>query len=309
MFSVIIPLYNKQNSITATIQTVLTQNYKNFEIIVVDDGSTDESVLKVLKIQDNRIRLIQKSNKGVSSARNIGIAEAKYRYIALLDADDIWEPEYLSEQKSLIDDFPDARMWGCGWGYLENSKKSEIPHGIPLGFRGKIEDYFGMKKKSMVFWTSSVVIDKLIFEEIQAFDDHMKIGEDWDVWFRIILQYEAVFYNKTLSYYRQDSENRECKRKIPITDRMPYYIEKYENFRQFNKSFRKWFDYHTALVMQDHYFVEKDKRAEVVLKKLDYSLLPNIFILLYKTPFIIGLSIFNIRKIGQYFYRLLKKSI
>ena len=92
MFSVIIPLYNKEKSVSSTLQSVLNQTFKKFEVIVVDDGSTDGSYDVVKQFKDERIRLIQKENGGVSSARNRGIQETKYDHVAFLDADDVWEP-------------------------------------------------------------------------------------------------------------------------------------------------------------------------------------------------------------------------
>ena len=103
--SVIIPLYNKEKSIVHTIQSVLKQTYTNYEIIIVDDGSTDKSasiVDRIVKEFKDQVRIIRKKNGGVSSARNIGIKEAKYDYIALLDGDDLWDKHYLEEQMKMI---------------------------------------------------------------------------------------------------------------------------------------------------------------------------------------------------------------
>ena len=94
-FSVIIPLYNKEKYIQNTLQSVLNQTFENFEVIIVDDGSTDDGPEKVGLISDCRIRFIRKENGGVSSARNRGIAEARGEYIAFLDADDEWRPHAL----------------------------------------------------------------------------------------------------------------------------------------------------------------------------------------------------------------------
>src|SRR5690554_5521626 len=97
MFSVVIPLYNKELSISNTIQSVLDQTFQNFEIVIVNDGSTDNSVKEVEKFDDKRIRLIHQENQGVSAARNRGIKEARYEWIAFLDGDDLWEKEHLEE--------------------------------------------------------------------------------------------------------------------------------------------------------------------------------------------------------------------
>jgi glycosyltransferase involved in cell wall biosynthesis len=221
---------------------VLNQTFKEFELIIVDDGSTDESVSQVMRISDNRIRLIQKQNGGVSSARNRGIREAKYSYIALLDADDYWMPDYLLEQKRLIEDFPEANMWGCAFGYLEKENFQQVEHGIPIGFRGVLKNYWSMYKKSNIFSSISVVIKKEGFNVAGFFDERLKYSEDLDMWYRIILNFQVVFYNNTLTYYRIDAENRAMDKEIPLDKFLPYYIEKYADYRKSNADFRRFID-------------------------------------------------------------------
>ena len=113
MISVVIPLYNKEKQIARTLQTVLNQTYQNFEIVIVNDGSTDGSVDEVLRISDSRIRLVSQENGGVSAARNRGIDEAKGEYIAFLDADDLYCPELIENialyASQNIDYFGDVR--------------------------------------------------------------------------------------------------------------------------------------------------------------------------------------------------------
>lgn len=98
MISVVIPLYNKEKQIANTLHSVLRQTFQNFEIVVVNDGSTDNSVQEVEKVNDIRIRIVHQNNAGVSAARNKGIEEARYDIIAFLDADDEWKAEYLETQ-------------------------------------------------------------------------------------------------------------------------------------------------------------------------------------------------------------------
>ena len=101
-FSVVIPVYNKEKEIRSTLETVLVQSFIDFEVVLVDDGSSDGSMEIVKGIKDSRIRLFSQKNQGVSAARNAGIRQAVGQYIALLDADDRWEPSYLKEQYDLI---------------------------------------------------------------------------------------------------------------------------------------------------------------------------------------------------------------
>ena len=146
MISVIIPLYNKQDSITGTIQSVLGQSVTDFELVVVDDGSTDNSVVMVQEIHDERIRVISKQNGGVCSARNAGIRAAHGEYVALMDADDIWDKDYLKEQLRMVADFPDCHMWGINYAEtVEGRIIRDVPTGLPKGYRGIVEGYFGKK--------------------------------------------------------------------------------------------------------------------------------------------------------------------
>lgn len=110
MFSVVIPLYNKSENITRTLKSVQEQTHTDFEIVIVNDGSTDDSVEKVEDFKDSRIKLYHKKNGGVSDARNYGISRSTRPFIAFMDADDLWKPNYLEEMAKLIEEYPEAGM-------------------------------------------------------------------------------------------------------------------------------------------------------------------------------------------------------
>jgi len=112
MFSIVIPLYNKQNSIRRAIASVLAQKYPHFELIIVDDGSTDDSFEMASAIQDPRICIVRQENRGGSAARNRGVAEAKYDWVAFLDGDDEWLPDFLMQMYKLCNDFPGYGIYG-----------------------------------------------------------------------------------------------------------------------------------------------------------------------------------------------------
>lgn len=145
MITVVVPLYNKAGSIGHTIQTVLNQTFQDFEIVIVDDGSTDASVAEVQKFNDPRIRIISQANAGVSAARNRGIAEAKGEYVALLDADDRWMPGYLDEQMSLASKYQSCAIFGTNYyfSYPNGHKSSTILRKIPFKSEdGVLSNYF-----------------------------------------------------------------------------------------------------------------------------------------------------------------------
>lgn len=270
MISVIIPLYNKAQSIAETLRCVLNQTYKDYEIIVINDGSTDNSVQVVESIKDSRIKLFNKPNGGVSSARNYGIQKANYEYIAFLDADDYWEPTYLEELVKLINDFPNAGLYGLGFGHIWQENKELINHDLPDLFRGIIENPW---QRGCIYWTgSTTTTTKTVIQSVGLFDERMSHGEDLDMWYRILLRYSGVFYNKTLAYYRQDSENRAMNNVIPFEKHLPFFIEKYATYRAENADFRRYFDLQ-CLYRLYPYVLMPQYRADLrrVLRQIDFS--------------------------------------
>lgn len=206
MFSVIIPLYNKAPYIAKAIESVLGQTYRDFEVIVIDDGSTDQS-LEVAKTFENKsITIISQPNSGVSTARNNGVKLAKHPYICFLDADDWWHPTFLEEMKRLITDFPDAGIYGSGYYIVKNGQERIAPIGVPQGFERGIIDYCEVYAKTlcMPLTSISVVIPKHIFDEEKGFKSQLKFGEDFDLWIRIALKHKVILVNKPLAYYNQD---------------------------------------------------------------------------------------------------------
>ena len=307
-FSVVIPLYNKQNSIAATLQSVLAQTYTNYEIIVVDDGSTDDSAnvaeatLRECKVYgvECRGRVIRKANGGVCSARNRGIQEAKYDYIALLDGDDLWDEHYLEEQVKLIQDFPEAKMWGINFAEMSNGDLiRKLPTGLPDGYRGYVENYFQMPGRiSDLYCSSSVVIKKEVLDKVGYFDERIKYAEDSDMWFRIIATYPVAFYDRYMAFYQYDAENRALSRKIMLRDYLPFYVDKYRAYKD-NKIFYAWINRWSANIIRRYYFDSKRKQvddAKFAVNKLDYSVIPYKYKLLFKTPYYIAAVLNNFDK-------------
>lgn len=275
-FSVLIPLYNKQNSIAATLQSVLAQTYTNYEIIVVDDGSTDESanvaevVLRECKENgvECRGKVIRKPNGGVSSARNAGILAAKGEYIAFLDGDDLWHPEYLETLHQLIVDYPDAALYGIGCTSIYGDK---IPENVtPSTLRGEVEDVWSNYPG---YWTGSSSSSRTRLIEIGLFDTRMTHGEDIDMWWRLLLSGKGVFDNRVMAYYRQDAENRAMNKLIPLEKHIPYFVDKYAEARASNVDFRRYFDREIIYRLYPYMFDSHYKReAQLIAMQMDYSL-------------------------------------
>lgn len=293
MFSIVIPLYNKEGSIRSTIESVLSQSISDFELLVIDDGSTDSSADIVNSISDKRVHLISKTNGGVCSARNIGINKAKHEFIAFLDADDLWDPEFLSEQKKMIEDFPEAAMWGTNYAETIDEKQIRVLEtALPKGFRGYVENYFESASHGRVsdlFCSSSVVIRKEAFAKAGLFDERIKYSEDLDMWFRIIANFRVAFYDRYLVFYRFDAENRAMKQKVNLTGFLPYYIGKYSTYKG-NEPFYTYIHRWSAIKLKGYYFAQPAQRdyAKIAVRDLDYSVLPQKYQILFKAPFFIG---------------------
>lgn len=198
MFSVVIPLYNKEATIYNTIQAVLDQEFGYFEIIVIDDGSTDGSVETVKTIKDDRINIISISNGGVSNARNIGVNYSKYEYIAFLDADDLWDSFYLLEINNLISKYPNCGLYASGY-------RIDFPNKSVVVGENYIEGVVDNVFKSMLFdniiWTSACVVRKSVFEIVGGFPVGMITGEDHYMWTKVASEFNVAFCPRTLATY------------------------------------------------------------------------------------------------------------
>ena len=308
--SVVIPLFNKEKSIVSTIESVVSQTYKDWELIVVDDGSTDNSlnvvqeyVREKCKVHGVKCKVISKPNGGVCSARNRGIEEAKGEYVALLDGDDVWDKEYLAEQVKMIADFPDAAMWGINFAEVSKGKLvRRLATALPDGYRGYVENYFQMKGRvSDLYCSSSVVIRKGVFDKVGVFDERIKYAEDSDMWWRIIATHKVAFYDRYMVYYQFDAENRALKRTRHLRYFLPYYIGKFKEpiFRS-NSVFYRWINRWGANHLREPFFNgDKKERsdAEIAVKDLDYSVIPLKYRFLYKWPYPLAVVLIKFDKL------------
>ena len=204
MISIIIPLYNKEASIATALRGVLAQTYQDFEVVVVDDGSTDGGAAVVETFTDPRIRLIRQANAGVSAARNRGIAEAKGEHVAFLDADDEWMPQFLEEIATLIADYPECRARATNYVFNSNGVKSPtILHKKPFAEgRGVMTNYFEVASCSHPpMWTGAVCVERALLQEIGGFPVGVRSGEDLLTWARIAVRTQWAFSTNPMAQY------------------------------------------------------------------------------------------------------------
>lgn len=209
-FSVIIPLYNKQNAIQRAIRSVLAQTYPHFELIVVDDGSTDESFTRASEIQDERLRIVRRANGGVSAARNRGAAEARHAWLAFLDADDEWTPEFLAMMTELRTAFPECGLLGAGFIHyredgLDDSHQRQSPY--PPDWQGVLQNYYA-DLQHPPFCSSSVAIRKDLLLNAGGFPEYLRKGEDTHLYLKLYLLTQFALCNRVGGIYHAEAENR-----------------------------------------------------------------------------------------------------
>lgn len=212
--SVIVPTYNRAEYVRDAIDSILAQTYQDFEIIVVDDGSTDHTK-EVLGRYDGKITYLHQSNGGSGSARNLGIRHARGKYIAFLDSDDFWLSTLLDSEVRFLEqnhyDFVHSKMIvtdinGHEAGYKPSRKQ---------------ENTFDWFIKFGRWSTSTVLVKKECFEKVGYFDESLRVVQDYDQWLRIARHFRIGFLNETLSVYRQHENNIS-------NDQLPYYRDKIE---------------------------------------------------------------------------------
>jgi len=220
--SVVIPLYNKEPHIARAIRSVLTQTFRDFELIVVDDGSTDGGAEAVRAIHDPRVRLVRQENAGVSAARNRGIGESRADLVALLDADDEWLPDFLTTIMRLQTRFPNCGAYAVARDVVEKGGHRWTPscRGIPAPpWEGVIPNYFRYADEYPVH-VSGVAIPRRVFHTVGLFLEQARFFEDIEMWTRIALRYPIAFSSQVLEIYHKDAENRACDRPIPLENPM-----------------------------------------------------------------------------------------
>jgi glycosyltransferase involved in cell wall biosynthesis len=212
LFSVVIPLYNKAPYVAKAIGSVLAQSFTDYELVIVDDGSRDNSFEVALKAIEGHAHchIYKKKNEGVSVARNIGVAISRGDYLCFLDADDGWNPDFLTEMSKLIEEFPDAGIYGTNYTIVNETKhKTRVAQvGVENGFEKGYINYCQVYAKTlyMPLWTGAVCIPRRVFDEMQGFPKGIKLGEDFLLWIKVALKYKVALLNKPLAYYNQDVE-------------------------------------------------------------------------------------------------------
>ena len=238
-FSVIIPIYNKENFIESTLKSVLNQSFPDFELILVNDGSTDQSEAKIKQFSDERIRYYAIENGGASQARNFGIEKAEAPFITFIDADDFWYPNFLEEMAAAIARFPDKLIFSAGIEVETQKVVFPAQYSIEKLADLEVVNYFDASLKTTVICTSCAVFHNSVFEKVGYFDTTIRSGQDTDMWIRMGLEYPVVFSWKILARYVYDPNSLSKKREY-LNQKMNF--SKFETAEKTNPKLKKFID-------------------------------------------------------------------
>lgn len=271
------PLYNKAPYVSKAVESVVGQSYADWELIVVDDCSTDGSAIIAEQVVDSRIQVVRlEKNGGVGAARNLGISLSKAPFICFLDADDWWESTFLEEMASLIERHPDAGIYGTGYFIVKNGRKRVAPIGIEDSFTEGQINYCRLYAKSlcMPLWTGAVCMPRRICDEQGGFMTGIKLGEDFLLWVHVALKHKVVLLNKPLSNYNQD---------VDITFRgthhlhepqyhMLWHLEDLEPVERENNDYKQLIDNLRTYSLWPYYLDKRYQTAsEKELSKVDWD--------------------------------------
>jgi len=258
MISVVLPAFNSKRSISRAIESVLSQIFTDYEIIVIDDGSTDNTA-DVVKKFGSKVNYIYQEHAGVSVARNTAIAAAKGQWIAFLDSDDEWLAEKLKLQMNLLQRNPNLRWCSCNWYQSFYSRR------VPIGNSPKIraalaggdyfENYFQIATEGRCpILTTTIIVHKDIFEQLGGFEPGRARGQDVDMWWRIAHNYPSIGYiAEPLAVRYLDVEN-------PITKK-----HRLETIRGYNR--RELVDRHLAMAEEKGSIAEFRPYASKVMRE------------------------------------------
>lgn len=206
--SVVIPAYNAMTYLPETVESVIRQTFTDFEVLIIDDGSSDHIVQWASEIKDQRVRLISQENQGLPGARNTGITQAQGEYIAFLDADDLWEPTKLEKQVYCLDNNPLVGLVHT-WMLLVDEQGKSTGRLMKSNAEGDV--WKQLVERNMIA-CPSVIVRRCCFETVGIFDITLRSIEDWDMWLRLAVHYPFAVIKEPLAYYRQlpSSMSKNC---------------------------------------------------------------------------------------------------
>jgi glycosyltransferase involved in cell wall biosynthesis len=252
LISIIIPAYNAERTILETIKSVQKQTFSDFEIIVINDGSTDRTIELVQSVEDARMKIFSYQNRGVSVARNCGFSHTTGEFIAFLDADDLWTSDKLELQLAALKQHPEAGI-AYSWTYNMNEKE-QLLHPVEPLFNGNV--YADLLLWNFISNGSNPLIRRQALEFVGEFCPLAAPAEDWDYWLRLSVSSLFVVVPKHQILYRHSSISSSSKIDV-MKEKALEVLEKTYNSAPLelqhlkNQSFSNVYQYYAEVYLRD----------------------------------------------------------
>ena len=300
VISVVIPVYNKEKFIENTIYSVLNQTLSDFELIIVDDSSTDKSLSIIDSIEDKRIKTYSIKNSGVSKSRNYGVEKSSSNLIAFLDADDLWKNNHLEQLYKLYLENPNCGMYAMSYMKNINFKSYKKSYFGLSNFSGILENFFTSSSVDCIASSSSVMIPLNVFKKINGFNENLKKREDTALWIKIALNYKIAFSTiTTVEIVITEHGNHLSK----SHENPWYFFDLFKFQEQNNVDLKKFLDLNRFSEAINFKLNKEHNNFKIITKSINYRNLNFKQKILIKTPFRILLFL---KKIQSY---LLEKNI
>lgn len=243
-FTVIIPLYNKEKYVENAIKSILNQTFTDFELVIVNDCSTDQSVKIASDYLGPKVRILHhEKNSGLAATRNTGIKNATSNYITFLDADDLWKPHFLEKIHHLIQNYSEARIFGTNYEEIWE-KTTKMPHNgsqsLPVDFTGYL-NFFKINLKQGIYNHGSVCFHKEVFENAGFYNENIQLSQDLDFNIRANYNFKFAFDNSVQMSYFMQTDNQLTRSSI-VNKTIPDY-DLYEEWTKTNPDLKKYLDF------------------------------------------------------------------
>jgi glycosyltransferase involved in cell wall biosynthesis len=270
-FTVIIPLYNKEKYLEKAINSILNQTFTDFELLIINDCSTDKSVEIASKFISDKVQIIHhEKNSGLAATRNTGIKKATSNYVTFLDADDIWKPHFLEKTYNLIQNFPEARIFGTNYEEIWDSTIKN-PHNnsdsLPENFEGYV-NFFKINIKQGLYNHGSVCLHKEVYENVGFYNENIQLSQDLDFNIRANYHYKLAYDNSVQMSYFMQTDNQMTRSSI-VNKTIPDY-DLYEDWAKTNSDLKKYLDFE-RYVLGKRLKKNNDSRWEKMVKNIDLN--------------------------------------
>jgi glycosyltransferase involved in cell wall biosynthesis len=287
-FSVIIPLFNKAEYVRATLNSVLSQLFTDFELLIVNDCSTDKSLEVVKQFEDKRIKILHhKKNSGLSASRNTGIKNASGEIITFIDADDLWKPDFLSSINQLSIKFPDCDIFGTDYEEKIGNKTAFPQKNLDAIYREnkmlKIPDFFEASLFNPIYCYTCVAFSINVFEKIGLFNTEIDYGEDVDFNIRVNTQFSLAYFCKSCAIYNLGVPNQITG--SGIKNKRLLDFKKFDQLALGKPSLKKYLNMKRYYYASQYKNLKDEKMFSKFMAEIDFSQLSVKQTLLLKSPF------------------------